>query len=79
MFLPLAPGQDRRVRYLADGVVDLDRLQRRTEAGESVLVGYVVGGIESQVANNFNDLSTYGNSTYTVASGDIFKVMITPN
>jgi len=79
VFLPLAPGQDQRVRYLTDGVVDLDRLQRRTEAGESVLVGYVVGGIESQVADNFNDLSTYGNSTYTVASGEIFKVMITPN
>jgi hypothetical protein len=31
------------------------------------------------VADNFNDLSTYGNSTYTVASGEIFKVMITPN
>jgi len=79
VFIPLAPGQDNRVRYLADGVMDLDRLQRRTKAGESVLVGYVVGGIESQVADNFNDLSTYGNSTSTVASGEIFKVMITPN
>ena len=78
-FIPLAPGQDRRVRYLADGVVDLDRLQRRTRAGEAVLVGYVVGGIESQVANDFNDLTTYGSSNYTVASGEIFKVMITPN
>jgi hypothetical protein len=44
-----------------------------------VLVGYVVGGIESQVADNFNDLSTYGSSTYTVASGEIFNVMITLN
>lgn len=78
-FIPLAPGQDKRVRYLADGVVDLDRLERLTNAGESVLVGYVVGGIESQVADNFNDLSTYGSSTYTVASGEIFKVMITLN
>jgi hypothetical protein len=31
------------------------------------------------VANDFNDLSTYGSSNYTLASGEIFKVMITPN
>ena len=79
VFIPLEPGQDQRVRYLAEGVLDLDRLQRRTQPGESVLVGYVVGGIEAQVANDFSDLSTYGSSTYTVASGEIFKVMITPN
>jgi hypothetical protein len=79
VFIPLEPGQDRRVRYLAEGVLDLDRLQRRSQPGESVLVGYVVGGIESKVANDFNDLSTYGSTTYTVASGEIFKVMITPH
>ena len=79
VFIPLAPGQDPRVRYLADGVLDLDWLQSRSWAGEPVLVGYVVGGIESQVANDFNDLSTYGSSNYTLASGEIFKVMITPN
>ena len=65
------------MRYLADGVLDLDRLDNRTQAGESVLVGYVVGGIESQVANDFNDLTTYGSSTYTVASGEVFKVILT--
>jgi hypothetical protein len=79
VFIPLEPGQDRRVGYLAEGVLDLDRLQRRTQPGESVLVGYVVGGIEAQVANDFSDLSTYGSTTYSVASGEIFKVMITPN
>jgi hypothetical protein len=42
VFIPLEPGQDRRVRYLAEGVLDLDRLQRRSQPGESVLVGYVV-------------------------------------
>ncbi len=77
VFIPLAPQQDKRVRYLADGVLDLDRLENRTQAGESVLVGYVVGGIESQVANDFNDLTTYGSSTYTVASGEVFKVILT--
>ncbi|MEB3319462.1 MAG: hypothetical protein VKI63_00795 [Cyanobium sp.] len=75
-FLPLAPGQGKRVRHPADGVVDLDRLPRLTTAGEPVLVGYVMGGMESQVAENFNDLSTDGSSTDTVASGEIFKVMI---
>lgn len=78
VFIPLAPGQDRRVRYLADGILDLDWLQNRSRPGKSVLVGYVVGGIESQVADDFNDLSTYGSSTTTMASGEIFKVMVTP-
>ena len=49
----------------------------QTKTGEWVLVGYVVGSIESQVADDFNDLSTYCGSTYTVASDEIFKAMIT--
>lgn len=77
VFIPIAKGSDRRVRYLADGVLDLDWLDRRTDPGTSVLVGYVVGGIESQVFSDFNDLTTYGSSNYTLASGEIFKVMIT--
>ena len=78
-FMPLAEGEDKRVSYLADGILDLDRLRSLSEPGAPVHVGYVVGGIESQVADNFNDLSTYGNSNYTVASGEIFKVFITPS
>ena len=78
-FIPLAKGQDPRVRYLADGVVDLDRLRRRSDPGESVLIGYAVGGIKSQLADDFNDPTTYGSTNWTQASGEIFKVMITPN
>jgi hypothetical protein len=78
-FIPLSKGQNGRVRYLADGVLDLDRLQSKSQPGEPILVGYVVGGIESQVYSDFNDLSTYGNTNYTVASGEIFQVLITPN
>ena len=79
VFIPLAPDRDQRVRYLADGVLDLDWLRSSSWSDEPVLVGYVVGGIASQVADDFNDLSTYGSATTTVASGEIFKVMITPN
>ena len=78
-FIPISKGQNKRVRYLADGVLDLDRLQGKSQPGEPVLVGYVVGGIESQVFSDFNDLSTYGNTNYTVASGEIFQVLITPS
>jgi hypothetical protein len=78
-FIPLPQGQDRRVRYLADGVLDVDRLIRRTHQGDSVLVGYVVGGIQAQVSDDFNDLSTYGNTNYSLASGEIFKVVFTPS
>lgn len=78
-FIPLAKGQDPRVRYLADGVVDLDRLRRLSDPGESVLIGYAVGGIKSQLADDFNDLATYGSTNWTQASGEIFKVMFTPN
>ena len=78
-FMPLAPGQDRRVRYLADGVLDLDRLQRRSQPGDAVLVGYVVGGIASQVGNDFNDLSSYGSTIASAASSEIFQVLITPS
>lgn len=78
-FIPLAKRQDPRVRYLADGVVNLDRLRRLSDPGESVVIGYVVGGIKSQVADNFNDPTTYGSTNWTQASGEIFKVMITPN
>ena len=78
-FMPLAPGQDRRVRYLADGVLDLDRLQSRSQPGDAVLVGYVVGGIASQVGNDFNDLSTYGSTIASAASSEIFQVLITPS
>jgi hypothetical protein len=59
--------------------LDIDRLQGKSQPGEPVLVGYVVGGIESQVFSDFNDLSTYGNTNYTVASGEIFQVLITPS
>jgi hypothetical protein len=77
-FLPLTRRQDPRVRYLADGVVDLDRLRKLSDPGESVLIGYVVGGIKSQVADDFSDPATYGSTNWTQASGEIFKVMITP-
>jgi hypothetical protein len=78
-FIPIPNGQNKNVRYLADGILDLDRLQGKSRPGKPVLVGYVVGGIESQVSSDFNDLSTYGSTNYTVASGEIFQVMITPN
>jgi hypothetical protein len=44
-----------------------------------VLIGYAVGGIKSQLADDFNDPTTYGSTNWTQASGEIFKVMITPN
>lgn len=79
VFIPIAKGQNpQRVSYLADGVLDLDRLRPNGQTGKPVLVGYVVGGIQSQVSNNFNDLSTYGKTNYSVASGEIFQVLITP-
>ena len=77
-FIPVPKGQDPRVIYLADGVLDLDLLTRRTNQGDSVLVGYVVGGIQSQVFNDFSNLSTYGSTNYSLASGEIFKVYLNP-
>ena len=77
-FIPVAQGQDPRVRYLADGVLDLDLINQSTRQGDSVLVGYVMGGIQSQVFDDFNDLSTYGSTNYSLASGEIFKVFFTP-
>lgn len=80
VYVPIDKGQDpQRVRYLADGVLNLDRLRRNGQSGTPVLVGYVVGGIASQVSNNFDDLSTYGGTNYTHASGEIFQVLITPH
>jgi hypothetical protein len=76
-FIPLQKGLDKRVHYLADGVLNLDRLKRLTNPGASVLVGYVAGGIANVVANNFTDPSTYGDTLSTRASGEIFKVVVT--
>ena len=73
-FIPLSPEQDPRVTYLADGVIDLDLLTSSTQKGDSVLLGYVVGGIQSQVADDFSNLSTYGSTNYSLASGEIFPV-----
>lgn len=75
-FLPVTNRKSSGVRYLADGVLDLDWLRKTSPAGQPVHVGYVLGGIESQVFDNFSDLSTYGGTNYTKASGEIFKVLI---
>ena len=76
-FIPINKKSDKRLDYLADGVLNLDRMSKKVKPGESVLLGYVVGGIANEVNNDFSNPDAYGSTVSTRASGEIFKVIYT--